>query len=224
MDPLLQAIRDNPRAYLPGPSLAALSCFCLGYSSRSSMEGQPHDWQYDRDEFHDWLATRFQLMSAQALAGTSIVASFAYGEADAFSSYFALLKEFLSLGPKRLRTPSETLDRKDFIEMMKSIRRRPAMYIGSASFLGCCSYLMGDERAYQDLGLSGDEGRDVFRSFQQWIENEKNRSGIHRPWFKVVQFWSGGVDCGENAGAYKLFLSWLDEYVKKVGRPGLFDI
>jgi hypothetical protein len=43
MDLLVKAIRDDPFAFLPEPSLAALNCFRLGYS----MEGQPHDWKVE---------------------------------------------------------------------------------------------------------------------------------------------------------------------------------
>jgi len=88
--------------------------------------------------------------------------------------------------------------------------------------MGACSFLMGEGKAHQDLGLPTDEGRQLFDSFERWVEENKNLAQS-RPWFKIVWFWSGGLDRGgvEN-GAFRLFCKWLDEYAAQVGRPGLF--
>jgi hypothetical protein len=82
---------------------------------------------------------------------------------------------------------------------------------------------MGDERSCQDLGLPIDEGRDLVREFQTWVESEKNSSRHGRPWFKIIQFWSGGFDCGaEKFGGFSLFYKWLDQFSEHIGRAGLF--
>ena len=85
---------------------------------------------------------------------------------------------------------------------------------------------MGHERCYQDLGLPIDEDRAFFGDFQKWVESEKSRSAQTRPWFKVIQFWSGGVDWGtsEKSGAFSLFFHWLDQFAEIKGKEGLFRV
>lgn len=224
MDPLLKSIREAPLSYLPSVSLEALAHFQAGYATRSLMEGQPHDWGIDRHEFHEWLCERFQLHGAAAIGDTHIVSSYSLDEADAFRNYFALVEEFLSSGHRRkpdLRTPSQ---RQDFVGVIKAIRERPALYLGHATFRGCCAYLFGDERAYQDLGLTREDGRLFFQDFKKWVEMEKNQAAA-RPWFKVIEFWSGGIDCGHTpGGAFAIFFKWLDEYARSVGKKGSFSV
>jgi len=133
------------------------------------------------------------------------------------------LEEFLTLGHAgKGYSESSTPERKTFLEIVKAIREGPGMYLGHATFLGCCSYLAGDERASRDLELPSDEGRAVYRDFQLWVERQKN-SGLPRPWFKGIEFWSGGIDCGHTSnGAFAVFFKWLDQYAEQIGRPGLF--
>jgi hypothetical protein len=84
---------------------------------------------------------------------------------------------------------------------------------------------MGDERGYYDLRLPSEDGRLLFRDFMKWIETTRNQAGLSRPWFKVIEFWSGGIDCGHTrSGAFSLFFRWLDEYVKLIGKEGLFSV
>jgi hypothetical protein len=84
---------------------------------------------------------------------------------------------------------------------------------------------MGDERGYYDLRLPSEDGCLLFRDFMKWIETTRNQAGLSRPWFKIIEFWSGGIDCGHTrSGAFSLFFRWLDEYVKLIGKEGLFSV
>jgi hypothetical protein len=185
------------------------------------MEGKPHDWQFDRKEFWEWLASRFQLRGADSIGDTTIVSSFSASDVDASYSYFALLDEFLRLVPPRSQPDNLASKRMNFVETLRTIRERPAMYLGGPTFFGCCSYLMGDELAYRELQLPLDESRVVFDGFKQWVETEKNRA-LPRPWFKVISFRSMG-DCGHTkSGAFSLFYEWLDQYASEMGEPEVF--
>jgi hypothetical protein len=63
----------------------------------------------------------------------------------------------------------------------------------------------------------------VFRNFQQWVEQEENKAEQRRPWFKVIEFWGGGIDCGYSTrGAWSLFWKWLDQYAQRIGKERLF--
>jgi hypothetical protein len=75
MDPLLNAIREKPLSYLPEASLQAFGHFRSGYALRSSMEARPHDWQFDRREFGEWLSARFEVQGADVLNDIRIVSS-----------------------------------------------------------------------------------------------------------------------------------------------------
>ena len=188
------------------------------------MEGQPHDWGYDRRQFQEWLCRRFQIEGAAALGDTSIVSSFWLDQTTAFQNYFAFLEDFLALENVCRQTLDTREQKKGFIDLVKAIRKQPAMYLGHATFQGCCSFLMGDERAYRDLNLPREDDRQLFHDFTQWIEATKNRASIWRPWFKVIEFWSGGIDCGHTRhGAFMLFFKWLDEYAGLIGKEGLFS-
>jgi hypothetical protein len=223
MDPLLKAIRENPLFYLPDVSLKALMHFRNGFSIRCMMEGKPHDWQFDRKEFWEWLTSRFQLHGADSIGDTTIVSSFSASDVDAFHNYFALLDEFLRKVPPRNQPDNPASKRMNFVETLRAIRERPAMYLGGPTFFGCCSYLMGDELAYRELQLPMDEGRVVFDGFKQWVETEKNRA-LPRSWFKVISFWSM-ADCGHTkSGAFSVFYEWLDEYASERGEPEVFRV
>jgi len=73
--------------------------------------------------------------------------------------------------------------------------------------------------------LPEDVGRAVFAGFKKWVEAEKNRA-LPRPWHKVIEFWSGAVNCEHNPknGAFSLFFHWLDEFAESLGRPKLFSV
>jgi len=189
------------------------------------MEDHNVNWQYDRRDFHDWLSRQFQLKFAESLADSTIVESFFASEEGAFQNYFVLLEEFLHLESRAKQSKNQILENQNFVQTLMSLRQSPALYLGYPTFLGCYSYLRGDEQAHLDLGLPPDEGREIFHNFQEWVEKEKNQAGQKRPWFKVIEFWSGGIDCGHTAsGAWSLFWKWLDQYTKLIGKEDLFGV
>lgn len=224
MNALLARIRQNPDVYLPEVSVQAFKHFKNGDGIRSAMEGQPYDWEFDQREFWSWLEVRFHSQDAAALNDAVIISSFARNDADAFREYFALLEEFLEQRSSYECRADGAIDRKDFVGLIKAIRERPALHLGSITFRGLCAYPAGDECAYRDLNCSEDSGRVLFEEFKLWIEKEKNKA-LPRKWFKVVRFWSGDVDYGtRTSGAFTLFFHWLDEFAAKVGEPKLFQV
>jgi hypothetical protein len=98
----------------------------------------------------------------------------------------------------------------------------PGNHLEVRTFRGFCAYIMGDQRAYEDLELSPDEQRMGFRNFQRWIENEKSL-GLPRPWHKIILYNSQFRDCNTcKNSAFSLFCDWLDEYATGIGKPELF--
>lgn len=224
MDPLLRSIRDAPLSYLPQVSLNNFLHFREQYSMRCIMEGKPHDWQFDRREFQEWLCRHFQLEGANTLADTTIVSSYSVDQSDAFSKYFSLLEEFLSLGNSGRPPSIGNVEKNGFHRASQGDLARPVMYLGHSTFQGCYSHLMGNELAYGDLTLQNDEGRVLFHDFQRWVETEENK-GLPRPWYKVIEFWSRGIDCGHTpGGAFALFFTWFDQFTKQVGKEGILRL
>lgn len=226
MHPLLLAIRDNPSAYLPELSLSALQSFRNGYLRQAAMEGRYLDLGFDGRQFHRWVCARFEQKSAHAIAATTLVSSFSFSEVSAFKEYFDLLNEFLQTGACERAQQNFQIEKMPLFQTLRDIRQKPALYIGHQTFLGCCSYLMGLERCCLDLELPISEDRAFFGEFQKWVESEKSRSAQIRPWFKVIQFWSGGIDWGrgEKSGAFWLFFYWLDQFAEMSSKEGLFQI
>lgn len=109
--------------------------------------------------------------------------------------------------------------KRTFLEEIKAIRERPASHLAHPSFRSLVAYLVGDERAYQDLQLPLDEGRTTFNDFKDWVGAKKNK-GLPLPWFKVVRFY--GSLYGSKGGSLGLFYDWLDEYAGTIGQPDYF--
>ena len=100
--------------------------------------------------------------------------------------------------------------------------KRPDMHLALRTFRGFCAYIMGDERAHQDLQMPADAPRAAFRKFQRWVEIEKNKT-ISQPWHKVILLARDGQDCDfSEHSAFSLFCDWLDEYAELTGNPNLF--
>jgi hypothetical protein len=223
MHPLFVALRKAPLEYLPALSLRAFLPFRSGYFYGLKIEGHDSTFPCHRG-YHHWLCERFELDHAEAIADTEIVLSFTANEEEAFYRYFELLEEFLltadpAENPPSAQMRSNEVGTPDFSELLRQIRRRPGMYGGSDSFASCRAFLMGDERAYDDFKLSGDEGRVIFRDFQRWVEDKKSYSALFRPWHKLIEFY--GMS---DRGRLTLFFAWLDEYAKTIGKTDLFAV
>lgn len=201
-----------------------LMYFRRGYDLRRDVEGQPYDWSDDRQgNFAAWIRQRFKARG-RALNHLQVISSFAPSEADAFHTYFQLLEDYHQVNQMEVNSRAP-LERRhlSFLEIVRGLRQHEYRYVRHPTLRGCCAFLMGEDHAYQDLRLPNDENRASFKHFQRWVEEHKNRA-LPRSWFKVIYFWSGGVDCCHTAdGAISLLWKWLDEYTQEIGRPGLFQ-
>jgi hypothetical protein len=222
----MNAIREEPLKYLPEVSLMALWMFRQGYVFRYYMEGHSLEDDVDDQAFDSWIRARFGVSRA-FFNNISIVRSFAANDAEAFHDYFALRDEFLRTAnthEKPAKKPP-TVERMNQIDLLKKIRERPALYLGTASFRSCSWFLMGEERAYSDLGLPVGEDRKIFSEFKEWVEQIKNNAGRPRPWHVIVSYYGTGCDCGNTVtGAFTLFYRWLDKFAATRGQPSLFKV
>ncbi|ABF41146.1 hypothetical protein Acid345_2145 [Candidatus Koribacter versatilis Ellin345] len=219
MNPIFTAIRQDPVGYLGTKTLSGFWHFVQGYWALCSEEGTLFDLQFDGHGFHKFVCAKFHLLSHAASTSSSlIITSYSANDSEAFDRYFDLLQEYLSGAPPHLPERINGRVIRTFIERMKAIRERPAMFLGWRSFYALKFYLRGYERARADLPVSTDAERELMSEFCRWVEREKNY-GDPRPWFKIIECW-GWTD----PGSFKLFFAFLDGYVKEIGRPDLFKV
>ena len=223
---LMNAIREEPLKYLPEVSLMALWMFHQGYAFRYYMEGHSLEDDIDHQEFDSWIRARFGV-GRSYFNIIAVVRSFAASDAEAFHDYFALRDEFLETTDAHEKPAKKTLaeERVNQVDLLKKIRERPPLYLGTTSFRNCYFFLMGEERAYADLGLPFGDDRKIFSEFKNWVETHKNKAGRQRPWYVIVSYYGTGCDCGNTVtGAFTLFYRWLDEFATAYGQPNLFRV
>jgi hypothetical protein len=223
---LLNTIRKNPLQYLPEISLTAFRKFHTGYWLRCSLEGRRLEDDVDNQEFDLCVRRRFGVDRAYFNLMT-IIGSFAANDAEAFHDYFSLRDEFLSTAPSEVNATQTliAIEHLNLVQLLKKIRERPPLYLGDTCFRSLYLTLMGDERAFLDLGLPQGDDRRIFSEFKSWVEREKNEAGRPRPWHVIISYYGIGGDCGHTKlGALTLSYEWLDEFASEIGQPDLFQV
>ena len=219
-------IGERPSDYLPEKSIWTLKDFLHAYSSRVAMMQIPSRLDSLYGEFHPWL-TRYFSIASSTQSVYSIVDSFSSGTEESFESFFSLFRDFYAEASVRAIEPQRSgpfPNRCDVLELIRSIRRRPELFLGYPHLSGLNAYLCGYERAGADLGLPKTPADIFFDEFRKWIVEDKFPGGRPRSWYKLILFWSLH-DCGAtSSSAYTFFFVLLDEYATKSGRPGAFEI
>jgi hypothetical protein len=219
---LADEIRKDPLRYLPEISLMGLWKFQNGYSFRCYLEGRffDDDFHGRGREFEDWIRARFSV-PPDSCNVVCIIDSFSGNNEDAFYFYFALRDEFLKSTESNSREapPSIQSEPADLIQLLKKIRERPPLYFGTTHFQDFYLLMLGDERAFSDLGLAPGLDRKIWAEFKSWMEETQNKASIRRPWHKIISYWGGS---GESA--LKLFYKWLDQFAATIGQPDLFQV
>jgi hypothetical protein len=219
---LADEIHRDPLQYLPEISLMALWKFQNGYSYRCHSEGRhfEDDFNGRGREFEDWIRARFGVPRDSCNVIT-IIDSFSRNNQEAFHNYFALRDEFLK--PYEASSsdaqPPVQIEPTDLVQLLKGIRERPAMYFGTTHFQDFYLMMLGDERAYTDLGLVPGNDRRIWAEFKSWVEETENNASMRRPWHKIISYWGGR---GESA--LELFYKWLDKFASTIDQPDLFQV
>lgn len=220
-------IRENPDDYLPERSLWALRGFRRGYSGRARMEGLETRLGQLFSGFQSWLENHFSIGISTPRSVYHIVDSYSSGPEDAFMRFFALFEQYVSGISTSLdenKNSRRRPEKYDLFEVIRSIRKRPELYLGYPHFSGIHVDLSGHERAGIDLGLPKTPEEQFYDEFKLWIVSEKYPGGMPRPWFKLIHYHSFH-DCGiSTTSAYAVFFELLDEFAEKKGRASLFKI
>ena len=215
---LLQNVKEDPLMYLDKPSITSLHSFLIGYLSAR------RDLELDREGsgiegFQEWVQERAKTKVCQSWAGIILFAS--GSERSAFYRFF---KEFDFFNQdKKLKNQENERTEKSrtteydlnlchfdiYNELLRSIKKRPGMYLGTSSITRLDMLLRGYNLARREAGIAPTEQEKEFEGFQSWIQ-EKYDIKLGQSWAKIILFYS--VDEYE---ALEKFFELFEEYLDR---------
>ena len=211
---LLQEIKDNPVMYIDKPSITCLHSFLNGYLSSLSHLGFTRQG-YATEGFNEWMQERAKTKVSQSWAG--IILFLCNSERNAFYSFFELFEKFLKQKdelkiPENEEKSSATEDNLTFLqfdiynEILKGIKKRPGMFLGTSSITKLDMLLRGYTQARREAGLAPTDEEKEFEGFQKWVQ-EKYEIKSGQSWAKIILFYS--IDDYE---ALQRFFELYEEY------------
>lgn len=104
----------------------------------------------------------------------------------------------------------------ELYELLKNIKKRPAMYIGTKSIMNLKVFLDGVfyAAAYLD---EQDESPRFLQGFQEWIQIQYDISSSHH-WSSILNFFSA-----DEAEAFDLFYKRLDDFLSLGEEAGRYE-
>jgi hypothetical protein len=201
-------IKENPLDYLPEKSLSLFRAFWDGYSWRYEIEFNENETFRLPEGFIQFINQKYRNETTHG--PFSVINLYSRNEAEAFDNFFENLNDFVSQASsektKFYVNVSGNYQRTSLFALLKEVRKRPAMYVGSNSFTLVATMISGWLRAINDFELEESEEEQTFRAFQQYIEL-KDINLPSPPWNKIIWFHSMSEDA-----ALKLFFEYLDEF------------
>ncbi|MCV3212370.1 hypothetical protein OGM63_02295 [Plectonema radiosum NIES-515] len=212
---LLQNIKDNPATYLDKPSLTCLHSFLNSYLSTFCDLGFIQEC-LAMEGFGDWMQERVETTVPRSWDAIFL---FTHGsERNAFYSFFELFEEFLKHKESYQNQKDEAEENLksnmknwksgtyNFYKLLKDIKKRPAMYLGTTSITRLDMALRGYKVARTEVGLAATEEEIQFEGFQKWVQ-EKYEIKSNQSWAKIILFFS--MDEHE---ALERFFELFEEY------------
>lgn len=216
---LLQKIKDNPVMYLNEPSITNLRAFLDGYLSQRIHLGLDRDGAGD-EGFQEWIQEKANTKLTQSWAG--IILSLYRSEESAFYRFFDLFEEFLKrnnssrIHENKIKEKFKVIDNDlrfrqfdIYNELLGSLKKRPGMYLGSASITRLDILLRGYSLARREVGILPTESEKEFEGFQSWVQ-EKYGIKTGQSWSKIILFYS--IDEPE---ALAKFFGLYEEYLNQ---------
>ncbi|MEH1898054.1 MAG: hypothetical protein V7K94_22680 [Nostoc sp.] len=214
---LLQKIKDNPVMYLEKPSITCLDFFLNGYLGAPIYLGL--DREYSGIEgFQDWMQQREKIKVSNSWS--EIILFDSRSERSAFYRFFELFEEFIKLkdssknqeGKEQYSATEENSRFSNFDiydEILKGIKKRPGMFLGTRSITKLDMFLRGYSLGRKEVGVPPTEPEREFEGFQSWVQ-EKYGINSGQSWSKIILFYS--VDEYE---ALQKFFELFEEYLNR---------
>ncbi|MGI8502880.1 MAG: hypothetical protein ACR2LR_17355 [Hassallia sp.] len=218
---LLQKIKDNPVMYIDKPSITHLDLFVSGwYLSQINHFGLNPEG-YPMEGFDEWMQERVKTTVSRSW--TEIILFLCLTERNAFYSFFKEFEQFLkhkndSKSQESKVKTSPTEDNSKFRqfdvynEILKGIKKRPGMYLGTSSITRLDMLLRGYSLSRREVGVPPTEPEREFEGFQLWVQ-EKYGIKTGQSWSKIIIFYS--IDEHE---ALERFFELYEEYQNRNNR------
>ncbi|MEH1843759.1 MAG: hypothetical protein V7L25_01765 [Nostoc sp.] len=212
---LLQEIKDNPIIYLDKPSITCLDLFLIGYLSTRTELGLDREGS-GIEGFQEWMQNREKTNVSQSWA--RIILFLNGSERSSFFDFFRLFDIFCeqkSLYEEENEHKNQSIKNdfryylRELYEFLGSIKKRPAMYLGTPSITRLDMLLRGYTLARREAGLVPTEEEKEFEGFQSWVQ-EKYGIKSGQSWSKIILFYS--VDEYE---ALNKFFELFEKYLNK---------
>ena len=214
---LLQKIKENPSAYLDKPSTNNLDSFLTGYLSTRTILGLDREGSGFED-FEKWVEEETKTNVPQSWY---IITRFRNGgERIAFDEFFKLFERFLNQHDSNekgatgedsksiLNEPSfRNYDYYD--DILGLIKKRPGMFLGTASISRLDMLLRGCSLARREVGVALTNTERKFEGFQLWIP-EKYEIKSNQSWAKIILFYSM-----DETEALERFFELYEEYLHR---------
>ncbi|MBD2773484.1 hypothetical protein [Iningainema tapete] len=188
---LIQKIKENPSLYLDKPSVTCHHLFLNGYLDTRMDLGLEREGS-GIEGFQQWIQERVKTTVSQSWSGTILFIS--GSEKSKFYNFFELFDEFLKWNESLKKEENEKTFNStgnDFkpspralYELLSSIRKRPGMYLATASITRLDMLLRGYSLARREVGIPPIEQEREFEGFQPWIE-EKYEIKSGQLWAKI---------------------------------------
>ncbi|MCV3212369.1 hypothetical protein OGM63_02290 [Plectonema radiosum NIES-515] len=221
---LLQEIKDNPVVYIDKPSITCLHSFLNGYLDAPIYLGLDREIS-GFEGFKDWIQERAKTKVCQSWS--EIIIFGCGSERSAFYRFFELFEEF-----KKLKDISKTQEGKEkysatekksrffdfdiYDEILKGIKKRPGMFLGTSSITKLDMLLRGYSLGRKEVGVPPTKPEREFSGFQSWVQ-EKYEIKSGQSWAKIILFFS--IDDYE---ALQRFFELYEEYQNR-NKSSKFD-
>ncbi|MEH2325380.1 MAG: hypothetical protein V7K32_17835 [Nostoc sp.] len=213
---LLQKIKENPVMFIDKPSITCLHSFLNGYLSGLIRLGFTQKGS-ETDGFNEWMQERAKTNVSQSWAGIILFGS--GSERSAFYRFFEEFDQFLKQkNSSKIQESEDVLKlRQDlsfrqfdiYNEILKGIKKRPGMFLGTSSITKLDMLLRGYSLARREVGVPPTEPEREFECFQSWVQ-EKYGINSGQSWSKIILFYS--VDEHE---ALQRFFELFEEYLNR---------
>ncbi|MEH1793680.1 MULTISPECIES: hypothetical protein [unclassified Nostoc] len=158
---LFQEIKENPVIYIDKPSITRLHSFLNGYLGARTDLGLDREGS-GLEGFQEWIQEREKTNVSQSWAG--IILFVCSSERNAFYSFFEEYEQFLKHkdDSKIQESEEKSSPTKDnsklrqfdiYNEILKAIKKRPGMFLGTSSITRLDMLLRGTSLARREVGV-----------------------------------------------------------------------